>query len=286
MTMHTRISHNLTLSVPFVALLAVFVAIGAFGMFVLDPLVTNDPQAAPVVATIGDGVDEFTLRTGNIFEGVVPNDAGGWIAAIAIFVTIWSVIKVIRELRGPVGGSHDAGALTSHVANTTMVALGIRSPGISWGIVRDATSGHPLPLARVRLVGIDGIVLGSCVADRTGRYGFNIGYAALVQHGYHARLEPQKSGYYPSSSGRIPLMAGAHHGLDVMMDRAGDGPVPVHAGTSRSHMGSLVDGLMFWFGVLLVPLAFLQDPDMLHGLIFAMFIGVAAVRATWRHPRI
>ncbi len=266
------------------ALLGAFVAIGGFGMFVFDPLVTNDPYAAPMVATIGDGVDEFSSKAGAVLDAVIPTDVGGWVASIAVFVTIWSVIKVIRELRGPMRGPGDAGSLTSHIASTTMVALGVRSPAVPWGTVRDAATGHPLPLARVHLVGADGAVLDACVADPMGRYGFRLGHAALVSHGYRARLEPRKSGYYPSGPGWIPMTAGAHHGIDIVMDRAGEGPVPIHV-ASHSRLGDTAGVVAFWLGVLLVPLAFLQNPDLLHGMMFAAFVGAGVVRATWRHPK-
>jgi hypothetical protein len=290
MTMHSHVSHSVSLALPLLLFAGFMIGIGAVGVYVVDPILMADQHALPLVATIGTGIDEFFERFGGIVRSVVPQDLGAWILAIAVCVTLWSVIKVIREFRGHSRGAGDAGALVRYTIQHTVAMLGIHPQSVCWGVVRDAATGDPLPLATVRLFGNDGAILSSCVSDRAGRYGFRFSRALFAERGYHAIIQSQKSGYYfPPADNSFyrggSLCAISRHAqhLDIGMDRAGDTPVAVRS--NRSYLWDWSESTAFWVGILVVPFAFLQQPDALRGLMFSVFIGAAGIRAMWHDPK-
>jgi hypothetical protein len=285
MTGHTKMSHSVSLATPLIVATAFVVGALFLGVAVIEPILINDPYASPLAAMLGEGVDEFSLRAGSILGTAVPSDAQGWIASVAVFVTVWSVIRVIRQLRGPVGGSGDIGALTGYTIRHTMVSLGLRESATAWGTVRDSRGGGPLPLATVRLVGSDGTVMDVSTADHHGRYGFRMPYESIILRGYRARLETRKSGYYPAGgSSGLPVLAGAYNGLDVAMDRA-RGFVSV-ASRPAGPLGRIAGTSAFWAGVLGGPFNSVSAPSLSSMLLLGAFLGAALIRAVWlRHPQ-
>lgn len=272
MTYHSRLSHSLLLATPLLMATGLLVAVLWAGAAMRERM-----------ATIGDGIDEFSLRAGGILDTVIPSDTQGWLASVAIFVAAWLIIATIRKLRGPVGGSGDAGALTSYTVRRTLVSLGLRQAATAWGTVRDSKNAQPLPLATVRLVSSDGAVMDSCVADQNGRYGFRMAYDEVLSRGYRARLEVRKSGYYPRSAPReVPLSAGMYAGADLAMDRVRALPsaTSAHSGPAARIAGTAA----FWVGVVAVPMRFVSDSSLPNALILGVFLAATIVRATWlRH---
>lgn len=290
MTMHSHFSHSMTLARPLFVLVGVVAIVGLVGFSVVDPLVTDDPHAAPVVAAVGAGIDEFSLQARPVFEEFIPAGFGGWILAAALFVTAWSILALIRALRARAARPRDVGTLIRQVVRRTSITLGARSPDVPWGIVRDAQTGDPIVLAMVQLTDADGAVLDSCVSDARGQYGFQLSYASVVGRGYRVALQSRKSGYYfpPAGShhyrgGQLLLAVSANqvHPCDLAMDCIEAAP---RMRIQSSHLWNWLSTLAFWAGVVLVPLAFLQEPNLLRSLIFGVFVSVGVVRASWRSP--
>jgi hypothetical protein len=200
-------------------------------------------------------------------------------------VTVWSVIKTIRALRGPMGGAGDAGRLVSYGVRRAAIAVGVRSPSVVWGVVREVGTGRPLPLAKVTLAGLDGSVMEACVSDPHGRYGFRLPYTEAVVRGYRGRLEVRKSGYYPADAGRkLAMLAGDHPGIDLAMDPV-SGTMPL-VERSAEPLSRMAGTAAFWTGIVVVPFAFLQAPGLESALLLAAFSAAAVVRAVWlKHPK-
>ena len=239
----------------------------------------------PLIAIMGDGLDALTASIGSYVKFFIPSNFGGWILVVAVFVTVWSVIKAIRALRGPVGGAGDAGRLVSYGMRRTAIAAGLCPQSVVWGVVRETGTGRPLPLAAVTLASPDGSVMDTCVSDPHGRYGFRLPYAETVARGYRGRLEVRKSGYYPAGIGReLALLAGEHPGVDLSMDVAGR-TAPTHA-PAVGPLSRIAGTAAFWTGVVVVPMAFLRAPGVGSALLLTAFCAAVIVRAVWsRHPK-
>ena len=258
--MFTRWRHNLDMAFPLlavtVAMVAAIVASGA----TLSLLNVERPASA-ALAVIGDGVDEFSLRTAAVVEPVMRlAQEADTLTLLAIAATAISLLAVLLHLIQSLRSVGDVRGFIAYMFDRIRLV----SYGRSWGTVRDATSGHPVPLARITLAAADGSVIATTVADMAGRYGFGFPHGRIV--GSAVTLQISKGGYHDVHHADLfPLLAAATHVLDVPLDAAGPVVAPHHV----SRIGAMLATAAFWLSVATVPLAASVAPNPLSFMLVA-----------------
>jgi len=249
--MFNRLRHNLEIAAPLL-MVAVALAVATVASGATLRLMDVERPASAALALLGDGVDEFSLRMAQI-QAVLQRlaEESDLLTAIAVGATGISVAAVLMHLWRSIRGSGDAVGFISHVADRTRLSA---IPVHDWGTVRDARTGHPVPLVRLTLVSSAGRVVARTVADLRGRYGFG-----MPVHGVAggASLQAEKDGYYPHHGGVLPLLANADHTADIIMD-----PAHLLPGGMRSwHIPASLGHVAFWVSVATVPLAATAAPN-------------------------
>lgn len=260
-----RLRHNLEIAAPLLMVaVALLVATAASGATLR--LLEVERPASAVLALLGDGVDEFSLRTAQ-FQAVLRRlaEESDLLTAIAVGATGISVAAVLMHLWRSIRGSGDAAGYIAHMTDRTGLTSAGRHP---WGTVRDAGTGRPLPLARLTLISHDGRVVARTVADLRGRYGFGMS-AERVAGGVVVQAE--KDGYYPHHGGTVPLLSASAAGRDVIMDAAR--LLPAHAAW---HMPAVLSHAAFWVSMATVPLAATVAPNPI-GVVLIAGLTVALI---------
>jgi hypothetical protein len=226
-----------------------------------------------MLSVLGDGVDEFSVRTADLQSTIIPfmADGDGLMTAVAILSTgvcaVWAFRRVVEWIRGP----GDAGAFVQH--------LGRRpdGTGASWGVVRDGQTAAPLPLARVSILDGTGHAMARTIADVRGRFGFPISQDELIRRGGFGVITVAKDGYYEHTV-RHPVVAGAHRvRADFALMRR---PNTVHTAVRAASAGWRVGAtILFWTSVVTVPVAAMKLGTTYAGILIALFAFSAIVRA-------
>lgn len=270
------LKHQFRLVRPLIAFFAAVVFVLSLGRLLVEVVIGPRTSSLRVAQMLGDGLDEFSMllgaSVGALFAGIAQFAV--WVAMIAFIATAITVMSAVRQLSHWVHGPSDIGAFARHMIDRARRATRISATPIAWGVVHDAHSGHPLPLARVSLLDARGSIIASMVADTAGRYGFHAPaqYARVVA-GVHVR----KDGYFMPRGASAVLTATMPTNLDVPMEKLHEAVSGVARG--EHPVMCFVQSAAFWSGMVAVPVAYALAPSRAGVLLIALFACAAIVRA-------
>lgn len=267
------LKHQFRLVRPLIAFFAAVVFVLSLGRLLVEVVIGPRTSSLRLAQTLGDGLDEFSMlmgaSVGALFAGIAQYAV--WVAMIAFIATAITVMSAVRQLSHWVHGPSDIGALVRRGIARARHCVGISSPLVVWGVVHDAHSGHPLPLATVSLLDGYGSIIASSVADTAGRYGFH----APVQYAHAvAGLLVHKDGYFFSKK-VFPVPDGNPSAYaDIPMER-------LHGISEKPQivLARYGENLAFWSGVVALPIAYLSASSAGATLLAALFGCAAIVRA-------
>jgi hypothetical protein len=251
---------------------------GFFALARAMDLVASASSSSGLLGALGGGIDEFGVRMAAV-EQYAPftSDMTAWVSTVAVVATAISAVAAFRSLAAWIRGPQDAVAFVRHAAQRAAGTLGTQATSVRWGIVHDAQSGHPLPLARVSVLDGQRRVIARAVADMRGVFGFASTADDVFGRGGVGGLEVRKNGYYRHEA-LFPVTAGiyAHH-FDVPLLRR-----PSAAVNGPSRWDATVTGLStvaFWVGILTVPMIYFIQPGAVTDVLVALFGVSVIVRA-------
>lgn len=232
-----------------------------------------------ILGALGEGVDEFHLRVGAIGAQLLPrfSDAQQWIASVAVIATAISVVAAVRQLMKWIHGPGDAVALTQHAARRAADVAGVSATRVRWGVVYDAETHAPLPLARVHILDARGSVIARTIADTHGSYGFRISSDDILFHGGVGGVLAHKSGYHHDALLHPQTAGTVVRNSDIPMTRFAS----VHNQPSGDEriVTRMIRSAAFWSGVLTVPMVYVASPSLIGAVLVALFGFSAIVRA-------
>jgi hypothetical protein len=246
-----------------------FIAMAAFVFPVTLSLLHAERSANIRIATLGDGIDELSGRLGPAVDALGRSASGpSGLLTIAVTSTLVSFVAVGIHAGRMVRGFGDAGAALRHGVSRIRRTSG--DAAHHWGVVRDATSDHGLPFARIHLMTMDGNRrVASTVADAAGRFGFGVSLAQVARAGL--KLSAHKSGYYFPS--RKQPVGHADVYMDSMNTTAG-------IGFAQGKLVEAVSGAAFWVSVASVPLVSVEAPYVVGAFLVGSLVVTACARIT------
>ena len=278
--MFRSLRHHLSLAIPLLALTALIAA--ASSVLTVGSQIASAAPVSGLTATLADGVDELTVRLQPVLAAAAAllGGSGSWIAVLALAATAASVVSALHQLSEWIHGPADVSSLVRHVAQRAGQSTGINASRVSWGVVRDATTGAPLPLARVSVLDGVGRVYATSVSDGRGEYGFPAEPSELLSGGGVGGFIAARDGFHDAVHSVPVHVRRTVNRLDISLqpDRQRSRPEP-----SRGTLGRAAATAAFWTGVVTVPMAALAAPAIVGPVTVALFAGSAIVRAVSMH---
>lgn len=280
--MFQRLRYHFRLGLPLIAFTAAVVFALSVGGLVLEIVSAPPVPSSWLAQQLGDGLDQYTALMSGSLDGLVAkvSQFGIWIAAVALIATTITMMSALRYLSRWVQGPSDAGALLRHIVDRGRHAVGISASPIVWGVVHDARTGQPLPLATVRLLDARGSVIASAVADTSGRYGFHTPVKKIVASHALAGVHVLKDGYFLANTVRpIPAITTPKF-IDIPMEKS-RGTTDIVAASSRTAVSLVrgIEGAAFWSGLVTVPFAYSAAPGIFGAALIALFAFATVIRS-------
>ncbi len=277
--MFPRLRHNLTLALPLLGLAVVIVFAGALGSVVVEVAHAPISPSSSTLAVIGDGLDEFMVRTHDALARFLLWATGNidWLSSLAVFSTITTLIVALQNVRELIGGPRDSVAVVKHVAQRSARAVGIGATPVAWGVVRDDQTGHPLAFARIHLIDGVGRIVATSIADSAGVYGYALSPHVTARHYHIAAVLAEKDGYH-TPMGSIPTgstLADAPLPISMTSLRAGGAS---NAGGVRRFVG----GVAFWTALATIPVVATVAPASVSASMIGAFAVSLIIRANSR----
>lgn len=260
--------------------------IGIFGVFMVSSVsifieLAGIPvhPSSPVLAVIGDGLDEFMARSHGMLTGLSSWAFRNidWLSSVAISSTIATLIVSLQDTRELIGGPRDGLAMVKHVAQRSARAVGIGATPVAWGAVRDDQTDNPLAFARVHLIDEAGRIVATSVADSVGVYGYALSPHVAGRHYHIAGVLAEKDGYH-TPMGSIPTgstLADAPLPISMTSLRAGGAS---NAGGVRRFVG----GVAFWTALATIPVIATVAPASVSAPMLGAFAVSLIIRANSR----
>lgn len=275
-----HLKHHFRLGVPLIAFTAAVVFALSVGGLIVELASAPEAPSSRTVQILGDGLDEFsTMMSASLGALAADFDQYGFlITAIALCATAITVASSVRRLSRWVQGPSDIGALTQHILERGRKTIGVSAVPVSWGVVHDAQTGHPLPLATVQLLDDRGSVLASSVADTAGRYGFLAHLNASDALRASTRFHVRKDGYYFAHRIVAVTTGLTRTYFDIPLQKlrpAGDvtATEATHGSVVAVHA---VEHVAFWSALVSVPVSYASSPS-LYGVALMVLLGLALI---------
>ncbi len=206
----------------------------------------------------------------------------------------------------PVMVSAVAGALasgsplgfTATQTRTLLEAVGLKRRRRVWGTLYDAKTKHPLAYAKVELLDASSRLLETRYADQSGRYGFLTSPPSLLASATQVSIRPVVPDYaFPSKlvsassdfvvydhlyhGGLLTLSPGALVNANLPLDPQRPTVLPSRIPEPRTLVRAVTSAtlnVVFWIGLVTVPLEALTHPSPLTLALLLLFILANAVR--------
>jgi hypothetical protein len=213
------------------------------------------------------------------------------VAGAATVVTGIALIPALATTAGAVAQGEVAA-----LAFQMFQIIGIRKRAKVWGVVYDAATKRPIPLAKIELLDTANRILETRYADRDGRYGFLLTPAALNTGELSVQMRVTKSGYqFPSahqSTGTdFIVYDNLYFGGTIIMQNTTllNYNIPLDPkettryegwsmGSTLRSLGARALSLGFYIGVIAVPLNWWLAPSGKNLVIGIIFFSANAAR--------